>query len=157
LKKSLKISWISFLSFFFVLSSCSSDDNNEPETFIKFKINGNSYLFKDIISVVTDTSLSLNGNNGQGISNPGDTQLAILLPANVQTGSFEISGDFFASHKIIFSSDPLNFDFDTATNGNMTITSTSGEFVTGTFSATVTNASGSTITLTEGAFKGFKD
>lgn len=157
MKKSIKLFWISVLSFFFVLSSCSSDDNNEPETFIKFKINDTSYLFKDIISGLTDVSLSLNGNNGPGIMNPGDTQMSILLPINVQTGSFEISGDFFASHKIIFSSDPLNFNFDTATNGNMTITSTSGEFVTGTFSATVTNASGTTITLTEGAFKGFKD
>jgi len=158
MKKSLKLPWIAFLSFFFVLSSCSSsDDNNEPETFIKFKINDTSYVFLNSISGVADQSLSLNSNTGSGILYPGQTRIAIILPANVLTGSFEISGDFFATHKIIFSSYTFNFDSNTATNGNMIITSNSGPFVRGTFSATVTNASGTTITLTEGEFKGFKD
>lgn len=138
------------------VASCSSDDNNDSETFIKFKIDDTSYFFKDIISAETNVSLSFNGNNGPGISNPGDTQIAILIPADFQLGSFEISGDFFANHKIIFSSDPLEFDFDSASNGNINITSTSGDFVIGTFAATVTNNDGTSITITNGEFKCFK-
>ncbi|MFN3755780.1 MAG: hypothetical protein ACK4RM_02380 [Flavobacterium sp.] len=147
---------ILFLCLVLGFSSCSSDDNGDPETFIKFKINDTSYLFKDIISVETNSTLSLNGNNGLGISNPGDTQIAVLIPADFQLGSFEVSGDFFANHKIIFSSNPLGFDNNAATNGSLNITSTSGEFVKGVFSVTVTNSSGNTIILSDGEFKGFK-
>jgi hypothetical protein len=156
MKLTKKLLSICFLGLVLAFSSCSSDDNGDPETYIKFKINDTSYLFKNIISVETNSSLSLNGNNGSGSSNPGDTQIAILIPADFQLGSFEVSGDFFANHKIIFSSDPLGFNSNAATNGTLNITSTSGEFVKGVFSVTVTNGSGATITLTDGEFKGFK-
>lgn len=135
--------------------SCSSDDSGNPETYIKFKVDENNYFFKDIITAEAGV-LTLNGNNGQSILDVGTTQIVIQMPLNYQLGTFEVSGDFFANHRILFSSLPLNFNGETATNGIININSISGGFIVGTFSATVTNNIGMTITLINGEFKGFK-
>lgn len=140
-----------------VFQSCSSDDNDDnpstPETYIRFTINNTNYEFTDIITAASN-SITLNGNNGAGILDAGDTQLAVWLPLTVNTGTFQITGSFDDTHKISFTSASLAFDFDFANNGSITITEATSQFITGTFTATVTNSNNEEISIASGEFKG---
>ncbi len=138
------------------LQSCSSDDSNDglSDTYIRFTIDGTAYDFKDIITAES-LAITLNGNNGEGLTNVGDTQISIYLPLVIEIGSFDIDpGAFDGDYKVAFSSEPLGFDFDFAEAGNITITSISGDYIEGTFTATITSANDETITLANGTFKG---
>lgn len=139
------------------LQSCSSEDelNTEnPETFIRFTVNGTDYEFADIITAESN-SITLNGNNGEGIANAGDTRLAVWLPLVLEKGTFELENSFSGTYKISFTSESLAFDFEFARIGSITLTQTTGEFIEGTFTATVVNSGGTEILITNGVFKAF--
>lgn len=141
----------------FTLLSCSSDDGNNsstPETFIKFSINGTNYEFTDILTAESGM-ITVNGNNGVGLTNPGDTQITLWLPLALENGTFSVEDSFEATHQISFTSESLNFDFDFAESGSITLTQTTGDFIQGTFTATVTNSDDTTITITNGQFKAY--
>lgn len=141
----------------FTLLSCSSDDGNNsstPETFINFTINGTNYEFRDILTAESGM-ITVNGNNGVGLTNPGDTQITLWLPLALENGTFSVEDSFEATHQISFTSESLNFDFDFAESGSITLTQTTGEFIQGTFTATVTNSDDTTITITNGQFKAY--
>ncbi|SDS02069.1 hypothetical protein SAMN04515667_1226 [Formosa sp. Hel1_31_208] len=138
------------------ITSCSSDDDNPgiqlPDTFISFTIDGTDYNF---INIATAQSLviTLNGNNGADFLDPGDTQISLWLPIGVENGTFDVEDTFDAEYQVSFTSDPLGFDFDFADSGSMTLTQTTGEYIEGTFTATITNGDNDVITLENGAFK----
>lgn len=141
----------------FTLLSCSSDDGDNsitPETFIKFSINGTNYEFTDIITAESGM-ITINGNNGAGLTDPGDTQIALWLPLALENGTFSVEDSFDATHQISFTSESLNFDFDFAESGSITLSQTTGEYIEGTFTATVTNSDDTTITITNGQFKAY--
>lgn len=140
------------------VSSCSSDDDNSgssnPETYIRFSIDGNNYEFTDILTAESGV-ITLNGNNGEGLTDPGDTGLAIWLPLAISNGTHTVEDGFDAEYQISFTSEALGFDFDFAESGNITLTQTTGEFIEGTFTATVNNDDSTTITIENGEFKAF--
>jgi hypothetical protein len=155
--KILKINLLSLIVILsFGLSSCSSDDDNsgsqDPETFIRFTINGTDYDFRDILTAESGV-ITLNGNNGSGLTNPGDTQIGLWMPLTLTNGSFDVEGGFSADYQVSFTSDALSFDFDFAESGTMTLTQTTGEYIEGTFTATVTNDDNTTISIENGEFK----
>jgi len=106
-----------------------------------------------IISVES-LSLALNGNNGEGITNAGDTQISIFLPVTPVVGTFDFEGAFEGNHKLSFSSEPMGFDFEFVESGSVTITEITYDFISGTFTATITSEDDVTITITNGVFKG---
>jgi hypothetical protein len=136
--------------------SCSSDDDSSSndETYIRFSIDGTDYNFTDILTAESGV-ITLNGNNGEGFSDPGDTQLALWMPTVLSDGTFDVSNSFEAEYQVSFTSESLAFDFDFAESGTITLTQTSGEFIEGTFTATITNADDTTITITDGEFRGY--
>ncbi len=137
-------------------TSCSEDDDSNSEdvsTFIRFTIDGTDYDFGNIISAES-LSLTLNGNNGEGLTDPGDTQISIFLPVEPVEGTFDFQGTFDGDHKLSFSSESLGFDFDFAEDGSITITEISDDFIEGTFTATITSEDDTTINITSGTFKG---
>lgn len=153
--KAIKFSLLLFLAVASsTFTSCNKDDDkDESDTYIKFKINNSDYDFKDIISVESQ-SLTLNGNNGEGITNPGDTQIGIFLPVAPVAGTFDFEGVFEGDYKLSFSSESMDFSFDFAESGSITITEITEDFVSGTFTATITSENDVTITITNGTFKG---
>ena len=140
------------------LSSCSSDDDSSgdqnPDTYINFTINGTDYNFTDILTAESGV-ITLNGNNGSGFTDSGDTQIALWMPLTLTNGSFDVEGGFSADYQISFTSDALSFDFDFAESGTLTLTQTTGEYIEGTFTATVTNDDDTTITIENGEFKAY--
>ena len=136
-------------------TSCSKDDDNTSEsiTYINFTIEGEAYNFKDIISSES-LALTLNGNNGEGITNTGDTQISIFLPVEPETGTFNFEGAFEGEHKLSFSSESLGFDFDFAESGNVTINEITEDYIIGMFTAVITSEDDVTITIASGEFKG---
>lgn len=157
--KTIKFSLLLFLATAsMTFSSCSKDDAKDETvqsaTFIKFSIDGSDYDFKDIISAQSDISMTLNGNNGEGITNAGDIQITVYFPAEPVKGTFDFEGTFGVDHKLSFSSESLGFDFDFAESGSVTITEITDDYISGTFTATITAEDETTITVTNGAFKG---
>ncbi len=156
--KILKNSLVAILLVFSLgFQSCSSDDDSgsqNPETYIRFSIDGTNYDFEDILTAESGV-ITLNGNNGADLTDPGDTQLAIWLPLTIANGTFDVEDGFNAEYQISFTSEPLSFDFDFAESGSITLTQTTGEFIEGTFTATVTNSDNTTITIQNGEFKGY--
>ena len=156
--KILKFNLLALLIIFSVsFTSCSSDDDSgsvDEDTFIRFSIDGTDYNF---INIATAESLviTLNGNNGEGFSNVGDTQLSLWIPLGAETGTYDVEDSFEASHQISFTSDPINFSFDFAESGSITLTQTTGEYYEGTFTATITNDDDVSITLENGSFRAF--
>ena len=139
------------------LSSCSSDDDSSSEnaeTYINFTIDGTDYNFTDILTAESGV-ITLNGNNGSGFTDPGDTQIALWMPLTISNGTYNVEGGFSADYQISFTSDALSFDFDFAESGTLTLTQTSGEYIEGTFTATVTNDDDTTITIENGEFKAY--
>lgn len=137
-------------------TSCDSDDSEDggtQSTYIRFSIANVDYDFKDIISAAS-LSLTLNGNNGEGITNPGDTQISIFFPVEPVLGSFDVEGAFQGDYRVSFSSESMGFDFDFAESGNITVTEITDDFIIGTFSAMITSEDDTSITITNGTFKG---
>ncbi|WP_178985196.1 hypothetical protein [Winogradskyella helgolandensis] len=139
-------------------TSCSSDDDSsssgdlEADTFITFTIDSEDYSFVDIVSAESN-SITFNGNNGEGLSDAGDTQIALWLPLGITNGSFDVEPGFDAEYQISFTSESLNFDFDFAESGTITVTQSTGEYVEGTFTATITNDDDTTISIENGEFR----
>lgn len=139
----------------FCLQSCNTDDgsnNNEPDTYMRFSIDGKAYEFKNIITAESN-SITLNGNNGASITDAGDTRLTIWLPKGVEKGTFNIENGFDAKYQVSFTSEPLGFDFDFANSGTITITAVSSDYIEGTFTTKVVKDN-TTVNLTNGSFKG---
>jgi len=155
--KTLKFSLLALVMIFSLsISSCSSDDSSDPQdedTYIRFTIDGTQYNFTDI-ATAESLVITLNGNNGEGFSDTGDTQLSLWMPIVPENGTFDVEDSFEATHQISFSSDPLGFDFDFAESGSITLTQTTGEYIVGTFTASITNDAAETIVLENGEFKG---
>ncbi|WP_179020075.1 hypothetical protein [Winogradskyella forsetii] len=139
-------------------SSCSSDDDSSndqnADTYIKFTIDGTNYNFENILTAESN-SITFNGNNGAGLTDPGDTQIALWLPSAITNGTFDVEDGFDAEYQVSFSSESLNFDFDFAESGTISVSQSTGEYVIGTFTATVTNDDSSTITIENGEFKAY--
>lgn len=140
----------------FTLLSCSSDDSksSSQETYIRFSINGTNYEFNDIITAESGL-ITINGNNGAGLTNPGDTQLELWIPTALENGTFAVNDGFDSEYLVSFTSEALNFDFDFAESGSITLTQTTGDYIKGTFTATVTNADNTAITINNGEFKAY--
>ena len=139
-----------------VLQSCSSDDDagsSSPSTFIRFTIDGTDYELVNIITAESN-SLTLNGNNGPNLNDPGDARATIWLPLVLENGTFAVEELFTSDHAVSVTIDALNFDFDFAESGSITLTQTTGGFIVGTFTATITNDTGATIVLENGSFRG---
>lgn len=154
--KTIKLSLLLFLTTAsLTFTSCSKDDDNtaQSSTYIRFSIDAADYDFEDIISAESQ-SLTLNGNNGAGITNAGDTQISLFLPTAPATGTFDFEGAFEGEHKLSFSSESLGFDFDFAESGSIIITEITEEFVSGTFTAVITSETETTITVANGTFRG---
>ncbi|MEP2057493.1 MAG: hypothetical protein ABJJ05_06775 [Maribacter litoralis] len=154
--KTIKFSLLLLLTFStLTFTSCSKDDDTESEsaTYINFTAEGKTYNFKDIISAESQ-ALTLNGNNGEGITNTGDTQISIFLPVEPETGTFNFEGAFEGEHKLSFSSESLGFDFDFTESGSVTITEITEDYIIGTFTAIITSENDVTITIASGEFKG---
>ncbi|MGB5981532.1 MAG: hypothetical protein WBG46_05260 [Nonlabens sp.] len=137
--------------------SCGSDDDGgsqDEDTYIRFTIDGTDYEFIDIASAES-LGITLNGNNGEDFFDSGDTSITIWFPINAQTGMFDVDPGISGDYQVSFTSDPLNFDFDFADSGSITLTQVTGEYFEGTFDATITNDLGVTITLQNGEFRGF--
>ena len=139
----------------FTLLSCSSDDSSSrsSDTYIKFTINGTNYNFRDIITAESG-AITINGNNGT-LTNPGDTQLTLWLPLMLSNGTFDVDDSFENPYQISFDSESLNFEFDFAELGTITITQSTGDYIKGTFTATITNSNDQTINITNGEFKAY--
>ena len=153
--KTIKTTLFAFLAIAtFTLQSCSKDDSGDDSsaTYIRFTIDNTEYDFKDIITAES-LSITLNGNNGEGIANPGDTQITIWLPLEPVVGTVEIDNGFGGINKVSFSSESMGFVFDFAESGSITITKISNDFIEGTFTATITSESDTTINITNGKFK----
>lgn len=147
-----------FMGLLFISCSSDDDDNNpdsqNPETYIRFSIDGTNYEFTDVLTAESNV-ITLNGNNGSGLTDPGDTGIALWLPLTISNGTFNVENSFDAEYQISFTSESLSFDFDFAESGTITLTQSSGEFIVGTFTATVTNSDNTTITLEDGEFKAY--
>ncbi|MEM5565505.1 hypothetical protein WNY78_10335 [Psychroserpens sp. AS72] len=154
--KILKLNVLALLVIFSVsFTSCSSDDDagsQDEDTFIRFSIDGTDYNFTDI-ATAESLVITLNGNNGEGFSNVGDTQIALWIPIGAETGTFDVDNSFEATHQISFSSDAMNFSFDFAESGTITLTQTTGEYFEGSFNATITNDDDETISIENGSFR----
>jgi hypothetical protein len=138
-----------------ILQSCSSDDSPTQisDTYIRFSIDDTDYDFSDIITAES-LSITFNGNNGEGLTDVGDTRISLYLPLDITTGDFNIEGGAFGGdYKISFTSEPMGFDFDFAQSGAINVTSVSEDYVEGTFTATITSETDVTITLTDGEFR----
>ncbi|CAM1340136.1 hypothetical protein [Tenacibaculum amylolyticum] len=146
------------LSFVFVFQSCSSGDGDTPDsgTYIRFTVNGVDYEFVNIITAESN-AITLNGNNGPALTDPGDTGMGIWFPLDIEVGTFEVNSNILngSPHKISFTSESLGFDFNFANSGTVTVTSVSGDYFEGTFSGTVT-VGDNTATITNGSFRGEK-
>ncbi|WP_299337042.1 hypothetical protein [uncultured Psychroserpens sp.] len=156
----MKLLKFNFIALFIIaglgLTSCSSDDDNSStadDTYIRFTIDGTNYNFTNI-ATAQSLSITLNGNNGADFSDPGDTQISIWLPLALETGTFDVEEGFDSDYQVSFTSDPMGFDFDFANDGTITLTQTTGEYIEGTFTATITNDNSTTITLENGEFRG---
>ncbi|WP_136468735.1 hypothetical protein [Flagellimonas onchidii] len=138
-----------------MFQSCSSDDSDAgvSDTYIRFTIAGTDYDFKDIITAES-LSITLNGNNGEGITNVGDTQISLFLPLDIVVGNHTIEGGALdGDYKISFTSESLGFDFDFAESGTINVAAVTADYIEGTFTATITSADDETITLSNGTFR----
>ncbi len=156
--KIIKTTLIAFVAIVgLTLQSCSKDDsgpNDDAETYIRFTIGTTDYDFRDIATAESQ-SITLNGNNGEGLADTGDTRISIWLPLEPETGSYEVTYEIFATNQVSFSSESLGFDFDFAESGNIIITKVSADFIEGTFTATIVSESDTTINITNGEFKAY--
>ncbi|WP_047545111.1 hypothetical protein [Psychroserpens sp. Hel_I_66] len=156
--KNFKFNLLALLVIFSIgVTSCSSDDDAgtvDSDTFIRITIDGTEYNFTNIATAESSV-VTLNGNNGDGISNSGDTQVALWFPVDAEIGTFDVDDTFESTHQVSFTSDSLGFGFDFAESGTITFTQVTGEYFEGTFTATITNSDSETITLENGSFRGF--
>ncbi|WP_422083484.1 hypothetical protein [Ulvibacterium sp.] len=140
------------------LTSCNKDDDESPtsDTFIKFTAAGNDYNFGDIVTAES-ANITFNGNNGVGLTDPGDMDISIWVPVDFEKGTYTLTDTFGADYKIAFSSDSMGFSFDFANEGTLVITKKDGEYVEGTFSGTIVSGEDETKTLTiiNGSFRAY--
>lgn len=141
------------------LSSCSSDDDSggsqEPETFIRFTIDGVDFAYEDNVATAESLNVTINAQNG--LSEDDDYSfMSIWFPVDFSEGTYDFSGDFFqdGDYKLNFESNSLNVE-DWATSGSVTITSIDSEFIRGSFTGTVPANGGGTITIENGEFKAY--
>jgi hypothetical protein len=140
------------------MSSCSSDDSNDsqdPETFIRYSIDGTNFNYEDNIATVGSNNITINGQNG--LSEDDDYSfMSIWFPLGFTTGTYDFSGDFFqdGDYKLNAEINVLDVD-DWATLGSVTITSISSDYIRGTFTATVPDNNGGTVTIENGEFKAY--
>ncbi|MBV7269944.1 hypothetical protein [Winogradskyella luteola] len=158
--KKLKLNLLALLVIIGVgMSSCSSDDDpsgsQEPETFIRFSVDGVDFAYEDNIATVESNNITINGQNG--LSEDDDYSfMSIWFPLGFTTGTYDFSGDFFqeGDYKLNAEINSLDVD-DWATSGSVNITSIGSEFIRGTFTATVPSDDGGTITIENGEFKAY--
>jgi hypothetical protein len=140
------------------MSSCSLDDSNDsqdPETFIRYSIDGTNFNYEDNIATVGSNNITINGQNG--LSEDDDYSfMSIWFPLGFTTGTYDFSGDFFqdGDYKLNAEINVLDVD-DWATLGSVTITSISSDYIRGTFTATVPDNNGGTVTIENGEFKAY--
>ena len=117
MKKLAKIFYLTLpLLCVLIFQSCSSDDSPTQisDTYIRFSIDDTDYDFSDIITAES-LSITFNGNNGEGLTDVGDTRISLYLPLDITTGDFNIEGGAFGGdYKISFTSEPMGFDFNFA-------------------------------------------
>ncbi len=144
--------------FFLSLTSCSSDDDDatqsSDELYVDFSIDGEEYHLTSVLTAESNV-ITINANNGEGLSDSGDTSIALWLPIAVENGSFEVSDGFDAIYQVSFTSEALDFGFDFAESGTITVTNSAGDYIEGTFSATITNDNDETIVLENGEFRSY--
>ena len=80
------------------LSSCSSDDDSsgsqEPETFIRFTVDGVDFAYEDNVATAESLNITINAQNG--LSEDDDYSfMSIWFPAGFSEGTYDFSGNFF--------------------------------------------------------------
>jgi hypothetical protein len=155
--KKMKIASISILLLILpFFTSCSSDDDatNLPSggTFIRYTVDGVNYEYSNI-ATAQSAGNTINGE----IGDPGDanyTFISIWLPLDLQTGTFTFSGDVFqdGDYKLNLESNPLNITDEWAVSGNVTLETINADVIAGTFTATIFDDDGNSITLENGEF-----
>lgn len=155
--KKIKFSLLIFLAIAsLTFTSCSDDDDlpSYSDTYVKFTLDGTDYNFENVITAES-ASITLNANNGSGISDPGDTQIALWLPLVYSEGTYDVSQMFSDddTYQISFSSVSLDFDFDFAKSGKIIITKKTKDYVEGTFNAEITNDKDVTKVISNGKFR----
>jgi hypothetical protein len=138
---------------FIILSSCSNEGGTDDSIFIKFTANGQEYVFNDPASAQS-MNTTFSGQIGTSTDNANYAEVSLWFPLDFSTGTFSFTGDYFdeGDYKLNIYSNPLNLDDAWASSGSVTINSVNSEYVTGTFSGTVTDGV-HTVTITNGSFK----
>lgn len=131
------------------LSSCSSDgdSNTNPDTFIKFKVDGVAYNYDP--ETLTSLKKLITGRVGEGATY---REVSLWMPAEPTVGAHAIVDDPTSgptTYTAIYASDFDN-SYD-ATSGTVTITSIDDNYIRGTFSYTV-DTGGTPIVISEGEF-----
>lgn len=156
--KKLKITTISILLLslpFF--TCCSSDDDGSTtqsgNTFIRHTVDGETFDYNNIATAQSG-NITVNGEIGSS-GDANNSFISIWLPLELQTGTFDFSGDPFqdGDYKLNLESNPLNITDEWAVSGNVTIETVNTDVIAGTFTATIIDDDGNSITLENGEFE----
>jgi hypothetical protein len=138
-----------------IFLSCSSDDDANPvgqNTFIRYTVDGVTYEYSNIISAVS-AGITLNGQIGAD-TDADYSNIAIFLPLDLQIGTYSFSGDIFqdGDYKLNLESNPLNITDEWAVSGDLTIDTVTGTTISGTFTATIFDDDGNSLSMVNGEF-----
>ena len=156
--KKFKISAISILLLVLpFFTSCSSDDDDSTpqsgDTFIRHTVDGETFEYTNIATAQSG-NITINGEIGSS-GDANNSFISIWLPLELQTGTFAFSGDPFqdGDHKLKLESNPLNITDEWAISGDITIETVNADVIAGTFTATIFDDDGNSITLENGEFE----
>lgn len=135
-----------------ILVGCSSDSegssNNNYETYIKFKINGQSYNYEPETIVSLKTLVHGYTGNDNTLK-----RISLWMPNEIKKGTFTITDtpSDEDTYNASYTSEDESIYID-GTSGTITITSVSDDYIKGTFSFNGSNE-GTTVNITNGEFK----
>ncbi|WP_136668685.1 DUF6252 family protein [Flavobacterium sp. H122] len=140
--------------FTLILSGCSSDgdgSDNNSSTYIKFKVNGQSYNYEPETIVSLKTLVDGYTGNGNTLK-----RISLWMPNEVATGTYPITDtpSDVETYNASYSSEGESIYID-GTSGTITITSVTDDYIKGTFSFSGDNE-GATVNITNGEFKADK-
>jgi len=141
----------------FGIYSCSSDGARadpvaeNPETFLRYTVDETTYQYENL-GTIGSLRLAIEGRIGEA-NDANFSWIVLGLPREPVPGTYDINKN--GDYELDLDSNPLNIDNGEATQGSVTLSTVSSDFITGTFIAVLTNESGETVTLTDGEFKAF--
>jgi hypothetical protein len=143
-----------FLSSFLACSSDASSDNNNDDVYLKFTANGQNY---DIDPQTINSMQKL--IFGQNETSSVVTRLSLWMPVTPTVASHAITDDTPTDNNIntLYNAElDLGSETYIGISGTLVVTELTNEHIKGTFTFIGENASGATITISNGSFRAFR-